>query len=94
MFRGRDPIVALSAQTILERTRLFRDLPVATIQQISALSFRRSYNHGAIVSSQADPGNALYGVATGRIRISASSPDGREMFLNIMEPGDTARAGW
>ena len=89
MFRGRDPIVALTAQTILERTRLFRDLPAATIQQISALSFRRSYNHGAIVFSQADPGDALYGVATGRIRISASSPDGREMFLNIMEPGDT-----
>jgi len=81
--------VALTAQTILERTRLFRDLPAATIQQISALSFRRSYNHGAIVFSQADPGDALYGVATGRIRISASSPDGREMFLNIMEPGDT-----
>ena len=81
--------MALSAQTILERTRLFRDLPVATIQQISALSFRRSYNHGAIVFSQTTPGDALYGVATGRIRISASSPDGREMFLNIMEPGDT-----
>jgi CRP/FNR family transcriptional regulator, cyclic AMP receptor protein len=28
-------------------------------------------------------------VVTGKIRISASSPDGREMFLNIMEPGDT-----
>jgi len=73
----------------LERTGLFRGLPSATIQQISALSFRRSYNHGAIVFSQADPGDALYGVITGKIRISASSPDGREMFLNIMEPGDT-----
>jgi CRP/FNR family cyclic AMP-dependent transcriptional regulator len=89
MFRGRDPIVALTAQTIFERTRLFRGLPAATIQQISGLSFRRSYNHGAIVFSQADPGDALYGVVTGKIRISASSPDGREMFLNIMEPGDT-----
>jgi CRP/FNR family cyclic AMP-dependent transcriptional regulator len=89
MFRGRDPIVALTAQTILERTRLFRGLPAATIQQISGLSLRRFYGHGAIVFSQADPGDALYGVVTGKIRISASSPDGREMFLNIMEPGDT-----
>jgi CRP/FNR family transcriptional regulator, cyclic AMP receptor protein len=89
IFRGRDPIVALTAQTILERTGLFRGLPSATIQRISALSFRRSYHHGAIVFSQADPGDALYGVITGKIRISASSPDGREMFLNIMEPGDT-----
>jgi CRP/FNR family cyclic AMP-dependent transcriptional regulator len=81
--------VALTARTILERTRLFRGLPPATIDQISALSTRRSYGTGAIVFSQSDPGDALYGVVTGKIRISASSPDGREIFLNIMEPGDT-----
>ena len=81
--------MALTAQTILERTRLFRGLPAATIQRVSALSIRRSYTDGAIVFSQADSGDALYGVVTGKIRISASSPTGREMFLNIMEPGDT-----
>jgi CRP/FNR family cyclic AMP-dependent transcriptional regulator len=81
--------VALNAQTMLERNRLFRGLPVATIQRVAALSIRRSYVQGAIVFSQADPGDALYGVVTGKIRISASSPEGREMFLNIMEPGDT-----
>jgi CRP/FNR family cyclic AMP-dependent transcriptional regulator len=80
--------VALTAQTILERTRLFRGLPSKTIQRISALSIRRGYSTGAIVFSQADPGDALYGVVTGKIRISASSASGREMFLNIMEPGD------
>jgi CRP-like cAMP-binding protein len=81
--------VALTAQTILERTRLFRGLPAATIRQISAVSIRHSFCDGAIVFSQDDPGDALYGVVTGKIRISASSPSGREMFLNIMEPGDT-----
>jgi CRP-like cAMP-binding protein len=81
--------VALSAQTILERTRLFCGLPTETIRQISAVSIRRSYRNGAIVFSQADPGDALYGVVTGKIRISTSAPGGREMFLNIMEPGDT-----
>jgi CRP-like cAMP-binding protein len=89
MFRGGDPIVALTARTILERTRLFRGLPAATIQQISALSLRRSYSRGAVVFAQSDPGDALYGVVIGKIRISASSPDGKEIFLNIMEPGDT-----
>jgi CRP/FNR family cyclic AMP-dependent transcriptional regulator len=88
-FDVRNLQVALTVQTILERTRLFRGLPSATIQRISALSIRRSYSNGAIVFSQADPGDALYGVVTGKIRISASSTSGREMFLNIMEPGDT-----
>lgn len=81
--------MALTAQTILARAQLFRGLPPATVQQISALSIQRSYRMGAIVFSQAGPGDALYGVITGKIRISVSSPSGREMFLNIMQPGDT-----
>jgi CRP-like cAMP-binding protein len=81
--------MALSVQTILERNRLFRGLSAATIAQISALAVRRPYPQGAIVFSQGDPGDALYGVVTGRIRISASTREGKEMFLNIMEPGDT-----
>jgi CRP/FNR family cyclic AMP-dependent transcriptional regulator len=81
--------MALGATVIIERNRLFRGLSPATIQQIASLSVRRSYSEGSIVFSQGDPGDALYGVVTGRVRISASAPDGKEMFLNIMEPGDT-----
>jgi CRP/FNR family transcriptional regulator, cyclic AMP receptor protein len=81
--------VAIAANTILERNRLFRGLSAPTVAQIAALSVRRPYAAGAIVFSQGDPGDALYGVVTGKVRISASAPDGKEMFLNIMEPGDT-----
>ena len=81
--------MALAIQTILERSRLFRSLPAPALQQITALAIRRNYREGVSVFSQGDPGDALYGVASGRIRISASGPDGREIFLNIMEPGDS-----
>jgi len=81
--------VGLTAQTILERNHLFRGLPVETIRQLASVALRRSYKAGAIVFAQADAGDALYGVVTGKVRISASSPDGKEIFLNIMEPGDT-----
>jgi CRP/FNR family cyclic AMP-dependent transcriptional regulator len=81
--------MALTAQTIVERNRLFRGLPKATIEQLSALAIRRPYKDGAIIFALGDPGDALYGVATGRVRISANTRDGKEIFLNIMEPGDT-----
>jgi len=81
--------VVLSAQTILERNELFRGLTPATLQKISALAMRRPYGPGAIVFAQDEPGDALYGVITGTIRISTSASDGKEMFLNIMKPGDT-----
>jgi CRP-like cAMP-binding protein len=35
-----------------------------------------------------DPGDALYGVVTGKVRISSGAPSGKEVFLNVMEPGD------
>jgi CRP-like cAMP-binding protein len=81
--------MAFGAETILERNRLFRGLPAATIQQVAGLAVRRTYKDGALIFSHGDPGDALYGVVTGKIRISASARDGKEMFLNIMEPGDT-----
>ena len=54
--------MALSVQTILERNRLFRGLSTAAVQQISSLVVRRFYQDGAIIFSQGDPGDALYGV--------------------------------
>jgi CRP-like cAMP-binding protein len=81
--------MALNAYTVIERNRLFRGLPSATLARIAALGIRRLYGKGETIFAQADPGDSLYGVVTGRVRISASAADGKELFLNIMEPGDT-----
>ena len=81
--------MTISVQTVLERNLLFRGLLPATLEQIARLCTRRTYERDAVIFSQSDPGDALYGVVTGRVRISASSSGGREVFLNIMEPGDT-----
>ena len=42
-----------------------------------------------MIFSQGQPGDALFGVIAGQVRISASGVGGQEVFLNIMEPGDT-----
>lgn len=78
----------LNPRTIIERNSLFRGLPQLTIDRIAALASRRTYKRGAVVFMRGDPGDSLYGVVTGRVRISASAPGGKEVFLNIMEPGD------
>jgi CRP/FNR family cyclic AMP-dependent transcriptional regulator len=81
--------LAISVRTMLERNLLFRGLSPVTLEQIARLCVRRTYERDAVIFSQSDPGDALYGVVTGRVRISASSAGGREVFLNIMDPGDT-----
>lgn len=74
---------------MLQRSPLFRGLPPAALERIAELAVQRSFRDGEIVFSQGNPGDALYAVVTGKIRISAGAADGREIFLNIMEPGDT-----
>jgi CRP/FNR family transcriptional regulator, cyclic AMP receptor protein len=82
------PAVPLNATTIIARNSLFRGLPDQTIAQIAALASRRTYKADSVVVMRGDPGDALYGVITGRVRISSSGAGGKEVFLNIMEPGD------
>jgi CRP/FNR family transcriptional regulator, cyclic AMP receptor protein len=80
--------VPLNAKTLIERNTLFRGLPQKTIDRVASLATRRIYEEGAIIFMRGDPGDSLCGVVTGRVRISASRAGGKEVFLNIMEPGD------
>jgi CRP/FNR family cyclic AMP-dependent transcriptional regulator len=80
--------VPLTAKTVIERNQLFRGLATATIERIAALATRKAYAQGAVVFMRGDPGDSLCGVVSGRVRISASRRGGREVFLNIMGPGD------
>jgi CRP-like cAMP-binding protein len=80
--------VPLNVKTLIERNSLFRGLPHKTIDRVAALATRRSYEENTIIFMRGDPGDSLCGVVTGRVRISASRAGGKEVFLNIMEPGD------
>ncbi len=74
---------------MLRRSPLFRGLTPPALERIVELAGQRSYSADEVVFSQGDPGDALYAVITGKVRISAGAADGREIFLNIMEPGDS-----
>jgi CRP-like cAMP-binding protein len=82
-------MTTLAGKIMLQRSPLFRGLSAATQERIAMLAVQRSFRSGEIIFSQGDPGDALHGVVSGRVRISAGASDGKEIFLNIMEPGDT-----
>jgi CRP-like cAMP-binding protein len=86
---GSVPLQQLSPKSVLRHNYLFRGLADTALERIAALAARRAFHKGSVIFSQGDDGDALYGVASGRVRISASASGGREVFLNIMEPGDT-----
>ena len=82
-------MTTLAGKMMLQRSPLFRGLPLPSLERVAALATQRAYRNGEVVFSQGDAGDALHAVVTGRIRISTGAADGREIFLNIMEPGDT-----
>lgn len=82
-------MTSLSTRAVLEQNYLCRGLPAEALERLAALAIRRRYDKDAVIFRQGDEGDALCSVAAGRVRISASGKDGQEVFLNIMEPGDT-----
>lgn len=84
-----DSILTITNRTVIERDNLFRGLARPTLERIAALGHRRVYEAGAVIFMRGDPGDSLCGVVSGRVRISASRPGGKEVFLNIIAPGDS-----
>jgi CRP-like cAMP-binding protein len=81
-------MTVLQAKAVLQRNYLFKGLPEDVIDVLASQAVRRTYKKGAIIFAQGDRGDALYGVASGRVRIGADGPNGQQIFLNVMEPGD------
>jgi CRP-like cAMP-binding protein len=79
----------LTTHSVLEHNFIFRGLPLQTIDALAALAHRRSFEKGALIFAQGDTGDALYGIASGRVRISSADDAGHEVFLNVLGPGDT-----
>src|SRR5215469_15623371 len=79
----------ITAKTVVERDSLFQGLPKVTVERIAALAVRRCYEAGAVIFMCGDPGDSLCGVVTGRVLISASRPGGKEVFLNVIGPGES-----
>ena len=79
----------LTTHAVLEHNFLFQGLPSTTIDIIAGIAHRKSFEKGALIFSQGDDGDALYGVASGQVRIFTADDKGHEVFLNILGPGDT-----
>src|SRR5260370_27241771 len=73
---------------MIESSSLFKGLPGDILDKIAKLRVRRRLKPGEILFRKGDPGDALYGVMAGRLRIHANATDGPDALLNIIGPGD------
>lgn len=75
-------------RNLLARHMLFRGLAPGVLDGIIGMSVTKTFTDGTVVFLRGDSGTGLYGVLTGRIKISINSSTGKELILGFMEPGD------
>lgn len=74
--------------TVLRQNPLFKDLSQELQGQVAELCSLKRFAVGELICRQGEAGDALYGLISGQLRISASSIDGQEMHLNVIGPGE------
>ncbi len=79
----------ITTTAVLRQNVLLKGLADDTLARIAAVAARRNFPRGTVLFRQGDPGDALYAVVAGRVRISTQHADGREVFLSLMGPGDS-----
>src|ERR1700728_3760736 len=81
--------VARSTLSILRNHPIFCDLEPEALDQLCRYAKHTVLKRGATIFSKGDPGNSLYAVISGTVKISISSPEGRNAILNLVGPGET-----
>ena len=77
-----------AAVELLRRTRLFAGLDETTLRALAERSVERSFPRHGRLFFQGDPGNGLFVVASGLVKVVVTSEDGEEMVLVTLGPGE------
>ena len=72
----------------LSKNRLFGQLEPEKLDELLALSRLERFAPKDVVFLKGDPGDCLYAIMSGRVGITTTSETGKEIFLNILDPGE------
>ena len=72
----------------LRRVPLFTHLGNDELARAGAAARERSYPRNSVILFEDDPGDALYVVVTGQVKVVLIGEDGREVILAVLGPGD------
>lgn len=78
----------MSLIPVLQRVPLFSQLSAVELQRVVDVARERAYPRNSVILFEDDPGDALYVVATGQVKVVLIGEDGREVILSVMGPGE------
>src|SRR2546430_4624649 len=72
----------------LKQVPLFAGLADEDIRGLMALAKRRTFRSGGVIFHREDPGQVLYVIREGKVKICLISPDGQEISLVVFGKGE------
>ncbi|MCK9279061.1 MAG: Crp/Fnr family transcriptional regulator [Melioribacteraceae bacterium] len=72
----------------LKYVPIFMELPDSTLEKIELIGSRRNFQKDQIILLEEEVGSALFMIVTGKVKVSRSSGDGREVILTILSESD------
>ncbi len=72
----------------LKRVPLFSDLSPAELERFAEVAREREYPKNSVILFEDDPGDALYVVSGGQVKVVLIGEDGREVILSVLSDGD------
>ena len=73
---------------VLAQSGLFQGLSDEAVEPVASRLEMLTLPRGRVVFNEGEPGDSLYIVVSGKIKLSRRSPDGRENVLAVMGPSD------
>jgi len=73
---------------VVRRAPLFSALDDEAAQALLAQMASTSMDRGHVLFHEGDPGDSLYVIGEGKIKLGRTSPDGRENLVAILGPGE------
>ncbi len=72
----------------IARAPMFASLPLHAIEDLTQRVSIRRVRAGGVVVSQDEPGDALFVIMSGRVKVVIFGENGREVTLSLLRPGD------
>jgi len=76
------------ATTYFRQVSFFADLTEEEMQALSSATKRRTFRSGEVIFHRDDPGQVLYMIKEGKVKICIISPDGQEVSLTVFGKGE------
>lgn len=72
----------------LKKIKLFDMLNEEQLEQIASLLLKRFYKAGRIIFVEGEPGEAVFFLKSGRIKVTRADSEGRQQILHFINPGE------